>query len=300
MSLGAGSDMMAYRPCGADLSGRIALVTGANSGMGKETARELARMGAGVILACRSTARGQAAAQEIIATTGRTGVTVMKLDLSSLASVRTFVQAFRDRFPKLDVLVNNAAASLRTRELTCDGFERQWATNVLGPHLLTKLLLPALEASGAGRIVTVSTVAAGGLDLSDPQYEKRRYSGIGAYRASKQASRMLTWSLADRLKAAQITANALNPGYVRTNLTTNVGGPLKIVVALTGFRAQTALDGADTAIWLAASRDVEGVTGKFWNNRHEARCRFRDPAGMEQLWTLVEHQTARTVQDEVP
>jgi NAD(P)-dependent dehydrogenase (short-subunit alcohol dehydrogenase family) len=97
------------------------------------------------------------------------------------------------------VLVNNAAASLRTREITPEGFERQWATNVLGPYLLTKLLVPALEASGHGRIVTVSTVAASGLDLSDTQYERRRYSGIGAYRASKQASRMLMWALADRV-----------------------------------------------------------------------------------------------------
>lgn len=283
---------MGYRPFEVDLSGRVALVTGANSGMGKETARELARMGAEVILACRSKERGEVAGNEIIETTRRNGVTVMQVDLSSLASVRAFARAFHERFPKLDVLVNNAAASLRTREITPEGFERQWATNVLGPHLLTKLLLPALEASGHGRIITVSTLAAGGLDLSDTQYEKRHYSGIGAYRASKQASRMLTWALAERLRGKQVTANALNPGYVLTDLTRNVGGLLKIVVVLTSFWAQTALDGADTAIWLAASPEVEGVTGKFWNKRREVRCRFRDTAAVEQLWTLVEQQVA--------
>lgn len=128
-------------------------------------------------------------------------------------------------------------------------FERQWATNVLGPYLLTKLLVPALEASDHGRIVTVSTVAAGGLDLSDTQYERRRYSGIGAYRASKQASRMLMWALAERLLGKPVTANALNPGYVLSDLTRNAPSPfLKIVITLTSFRAQTALDGADTAI----------------------------------------------------
>jgi NAD(P)-dependent dehydrogenase (short-subunit alcohol dehydrogenase family) len=286
---------MGYRPLEVDLSGRVALVTGANSGMGKETAREMARMGAQVILGCRSKMRGEAARGEIITTTGGNGVTVMQVDLSSLASVRAFARAFDDRFPKLDVLVNNAAASLRAREITPEGFERHWATNVLGPHLLTSLLLPALQASGHGRIVTVSTLAAGGLDLSDTQYQNRRFSGIGAYRASKQASRMLTWALADRLHGSPVTANALNPGYVVTDLTRHAGGLLKVAVVLTSFWAQTPLDGADTAIWLAASPQVEGMTGRFWNNRREVRCRFRDKAAVEQLWALAEQQTAATI-----
>jgi NAD(P)-dependent dehydrogenase (short-subunit alcohol dehydrogenase family) len=203
---------MGYRPFQAELSGRVALVTGANSGMGKQTARELARMGAEVILACRSKQSGEAAAEEIIQTTGQTGVTVMEVDLSSPASVRAVAHAVHERFPKLDVLVNNAAASLRVRQVTPEGFERHWATNVLGPHLLTMLLLPALVASGHGRIVTVSTVAAGGLDLSDTQYERRPYRGTGAYRASKQATRMLTWALAERLRGTPVTANAVSPG----------------------------------------------------------------------------------------
>jgi NAD(P)-dependent dehydrogenase (short-subunit alcohol dehydrogenase family) len=116
---------MGYCAFEADLSGRVALVTGANSGMGKETARELTRMGAEVILGCRSKGRGETAANEIIETTGRNGVAVMGIDLTSLASVRAFAREFDERFPKLDVLVNNAAASLRTREITPEGFERQ-------------------------------------------------------------------------------------------------------------------------------------------------------------------------------
>jgi retinol dehydrogenase-12 len=284
---------MGYRPFRADLSGRLALVAGANSGMGKETARELARMGAEVILACRSNQLGEAAANDIIETTGHTRVTVMQVDLSSPASVRAFTRVFHERFSKLDVLVNNAAASLRTREVTPDGFERHWATNVLGPHLLTTLLLlPALTASGHGRIVTVSTVAAGGLDLTDTQYERRPYKGAGAYRASKQAARMLTWALAERLRGTPVTANADSPGYVLTDLARNVGGLLKVLVKLTSWRAQTPLDGADTTIWLAASPAVEGITGRFWKNRREVRCRFRDPAAVEQLWALVEQQAA--------
>jgi NAD(P)-dependent dehydrogenase (short-subunit alcohol dehydrogenase family) len=258
--------------------------------MGKETARELARMGAEVVLGCRSTERGEAARQEIIESTGATAVTVMTVDLSSLASVRGFAGAFRERSAKLDVLVNNAAASMPAREVTAEGFERHWATNVLGPHLLTTLVTPELEASGHGRIVNVSTLAAGGLDLSDTQFERRRYSGIAAYRASKQASRMLTWALVDELEDEPVTANAINPGYVLTPLTKNATGPLKILVALTSFTAQQAVDGADTAIWAAASPELEGVTGKFWNKRHEVRCRFRNTTEIHELRALVEEQ----------
>jgi NAD(P)-dependent dehydrogenase (short-subunit alcohol dehydrogenase family) len=283
---------MGFRPFDADLSDQVALVTGANSGMGKETARELVRMGSSVVLGCRSRERGEAAAAEIRETTERGSVHVIQIDLASLASVRAFASEFSERFPKLDVLVNNAAASLRVREVTPDGFEAHWATNVLGPHLLTTLLLPALERSGDGRIVTVSTVAAGGLDLSDTQYERRRFTGVAAYRASKQASRMLTWALADRLKGTRVTANALNPGYVLTDLTLSAGGPVKLLVRLTRFAAQSPLDGADTAIWLAASPAVQGATGKFWNKRREARCRFRDPSAVQEVASLVERQLA--------
>jgi len=170
-------------------------------------------MGCTVILGCRNQERGEAAAQEINEATRGTAVP-LELDLSSLASVRSFVAAFNEGFSTLDVLVNNAAASLKTREVSADGFELHWATNVLGPHFLTQLLLPALRASGHGRVVSVSTLAAGGLDLSDTQYERRRFSGLGAYRASKQAVQMLTFALAARLEPQLVTANALNPGYV--------------------------------------------------------------------------------------
>jgi NAD(P)-dependent dehydrogenase (short-subunit alcohol dehydrogenase family) len=275
----------------ADLSGQVAIVTGANRGMGQETARELAGMGCMVVLACRNKERGDAAA-EAINMTARGKALAMELDLSSLASVREFAATFNERFAALDVLVNNAAVSLGTREVTADGFEMHWATNVLGPHLLTQLLLPALEASGRGRIVTVSTVAAGGLDLSDTQYERRRYSGLGAYRASKQATRMLTAALADRLDGTRVTANALNPAFVLTELTTNVGGLMKALILVTKFTAVTPREGADTAIWLAASSDVDGLTGRFWNKRRETRCRFREPAAIEGLRTLVEQQLA--------
>ena len=192
------------------------------------------------------------------------------------------------------MLVNNAAASSPALEITPEGFERDWATNVLGLYVLTTLLVPALRLGGRGRIVSVSTRAAGGLDLSDTQYERRRYSATGAYRAFKQASRMLTWALADDLKDKAVTANAVNPGYVLTPLTTNTKGPLKLLIALTRFAAQTPLDGADTALGAAASPDLEGVTNRFWTKRHEISCIFRDPAEIQKLRAIVEQQLADT------
>jgi NAD(P)-dependent dehydrogenase (short-subunit alcohol dehydrogenase family) len=283
---------MTYRPLGVDLSGRVAVVTGANSGMGKETARELARMGASVVLACRDAERGEDARRDIDASTGTRAASVIELDLSSLRSVREFAAAFTKRFAALDVLVNNAAASLSTRQVTADGFERHWATNVLGPHLLTTLLLPSLIASGRGRVVDVSTRAAGGLDLSDAQYERRRYRGVGAYRASKQAGRMLAWALAEQSADRPVTVNAVNPGYVYSALTRSVTGPLRALVALTRVAAQTPLDGADTAIWAAASPDLDGVTGRFFSRRREIRCPYRDPDAIAALRRLVERQLA--------
>lgn len=282
------------KPLDVDLCGRVAVVTGANSGMGKATARELARMGAEVILGCRSRHRGELARTEITDSTGATSVSAMELDLSSLASVSAFANRFHERFTTLDVLVNNAAASVPAREVTPEGFERHWATNVLGPHLLTTLLIPALRATRHGRIVTISTRAAGGLDLTDTQYERRRYRGIAAYRASKQAARMLTWAVAHDLEGEPVTANAVNPGYVLSPLTRRATGPMKLVIALTGFAAQTPLAGADTALWAAASPELDGVTGKFWTKRHEIHCRFRAWAEIQKLRTLVEQQLAQS------
>ncbi|TML06433.1 MAG: SDR family NAD(P)-dependent oxidoreductase [Actinobacteria bacterium] len=142
-------------------------------------------------------------------------------------------------------------------------------------------------------MVTVSTRAAGGLDLSDTQYERRRFSGTGAYRASKQASRMLTWALAAQLDARSVTANAVNPGYVTTELTKSTGGLLGALMLVTKRWSETPLDGADTTIWLAASPDVAGVTGRFWNKRRELKCRYRDAAQIHALESLVEQQLHR-------
>ena len=283
---------MSRKPIQADLSQKTCVVTGANTGMGKETALALAELGATVILACRSAERGEAARAEIVQKTGNQKVSVATVDLSRQASIHEFARKLLAQHPKLDVLVNNAAAWWTQKETSADGVEMQWATNVLGPHLLTRLLLPALQASGRGRVVNVASTAAGGMDLKDPEFKTRKYSGVSAYSASKQANRVLTWGLAERLKGTGVVANALSPGLVNTELNRNAGGIFRIVFTLTKLFAKTARDGADTAIWLAASPEVEGVTGKFFDNRKDTPCKFRVPADIEQLWKLVEEQTA--------
>lgn len=267
-------------------------MTGANSGIGKEVARELARLGASVVMACRSAERGQAARHEISSATGNPRVELMVVDLSSQRSTRDFARAFLERHPQLHVLVNNAGIWSQRRRDSADGVELTWATNVLGYFLLTGLLHDTLVRSQPSRVVNVASELARGLDLSDVEFRRRRYSGVTAYSQSKQADRMLTWALARRLEGTKVTANAVHPGGANTRLFAKAGGFAGLVSAAWASRfAKTPAEGADTVTWLAASPDVEGLSGRFWAQRTERRCRFRDTEAEEALWRLCESTT---------
>jgi NAD(P)-dependent dehydrogenase (short-subunit alcohol dehydrogenase family) len=279
-------------PIRADLSGKTCLVTGANAGIGKAVARELARLGARVVMACRNAEKAEAARREIEGATGNHDLEVMTVDLSSRRSIDPFVESFAKRHPALHVLVNNAGVWLEKRQESADGVESTWATNVLGYFRLTDRLLPALKAAPAARVVNVASQLAGGLDLADVEFRKRAYGGRAAYAQSKQADRMLTWALARRLDGTTVTANALHPGFVSTQLFSKAGGFL--AVAATAYAKLWALkpdQGADTAAWLAASPEVQGRNGLFWIERQERRCRFRDPSAEEALWALCLEMT---------
>ncbi|HEX9898390.1 MAG TPA: SDR family oxidoreductase [Candidatus Methylomirabilis sp.] len=277
------------------LTGRVAIVTGATSGIGKEIARKLAGLGATVVLACRSEERGCAAMDEIVRATGNLHVQVMPADLSSQSSIRRFVRQFLATYPEIHVLVNNAAVYLPERRLSPDGIETTWATNVLGYHLLSRLLLERLKASAPARIVNVASTFADGLDLTDPEFHRRPYDGVAAYRQSKQANRMLTWALAERLVGTGVTANAVHPGGVATGIYRELRGIKGALVRgwvrliKTGPR-----EGADTPTWLATSPDVANVSGKFWASRRELPCIFRDPSAIERLWELCDRMVAET------
>lgn len=277
---------------GFDLTGRTAVVTGASAGIGKEVARDLARMGAGVVLACRSAERGEAARREISAATGSSRVEAMAVDVSSRASLRRFAEALAARHAKLHVLVNNAGIWSQRRQQSVDGIEMTWATNVLGYFLATELLLGLLKAGAPARIVSVASTLAGDLDLGDVEFRRRRYGGITAYSQSKQADRMWTWALARRLAGTGVTANAMHPGGVSTELFRKAGGILGgAASALMRLTAKTPAQGADTASWLAASPEIEGKSGGFWIDRDQRPCRFRDEASEEALFELCSGMT---------
>ncbi|HXY41516.1 MAG TPA: SDR family NAD(P)-dependent oxidoreductase [Vicinamibacteria bacterium] len=277
----------------ADLDGRTCLVTGASGGIGLAAARELARLGARVVLAVRSPERGEAARRAIGEATGSAAVEVAVVDLSSQASISAFARELPARHGRLDVLVNNAGVWTSRKRRSADGIELTWATNVLGYHLATVLLLPLLRAAGRARVVNVASDMAGGLDLTDVQYDRRPWTGRAAYAQSKQADRLLTWALARRLVDTGVTANAMHPGFVATGIFAKGGGVLGRVASLYArLRARTPQQGADTVVYLATSPEVEGRSGRYWADRQERPCGFRDERLEETLWLLCEAMTA--------
>ena len=266
-------------PIDGDLTGKTAIVTGASAGIGLEAARDLAKLGAEVVLAVRNPTRGEAAKASIEKSVPGAKLRVMEVELSSQNSVRELCNKALNELPHIHILVNNAGIFPEKRELSADGIELTWATNVLAYFLTTELLRPRIAEAG-GHIVNVASSYAFGLELDDVEFKHRAWSGSAAYAQSKQANRMWTWALARRLPK-NVTANAMHPGAVDTNLLrTGWGGG--------GRRPE---QGADTVSWLAAARDVEGKTAKFWMDRHERKCEFRGEEDDERLWALCVKMT---------
>jgi NAD(P)-dependent dehydrogenase (short-subunit alcohol dehydrogenase family) len=271
------------------------LITGATSGIGEEAALQLARQGASLILPCRNLERGNATADAIARATGGARPDVLECDTGDQRSIRRCAAEVRAKFDRLDVLVNDAGTQHEERRLSPDGIEATFATNVLGYFLLTNELLDLLKASAPSRIVNVASTYAGGLDLEDLELTRRPYGNIPAYKQSKQANRMLTWALARRLKGTSVTANAMSPGLVMTGLYRDMTGFRRLFMrALSKVAGRTIAQGADTAVWLATSPEVLGISNKFWDQRKERRCEFRDEASEERLWKICETYVARS------
>jgi NAD(P)-dependent dehydrogenase (short-subunit alcohol dehydrogenase family) len=276
-----------------EMRGRICVVTGASSGIGREVARSLAALGATVVLACRSERRGEEARASIVASTENPNVAALPVDLAAQASIRAFGRAFRERYARLHVLINNAGVWLPSREWSADGIELTWATNVLGYHLLARLLEGALVAGAPARIVNVASTYAGGLDLDDVEFRRRRYDGVAAYRQSKQADRMLTWALARRLAGSGVTANAVHPGGVASGIYRRPSGPAGTLLrAWVRLIKLTPSQGAETPTWAAASNDLAGESGRFFVRQRERPCSFRDSEAVERLWATCEEMTS--------
>jgi NAD(P)-dependent dehydrogenase (short-subunit alcohol dehydrogenase family) len=253
------------------LRGKVIVVTGANTGIGKATARKLARMEATVIVVARHQGRGSDAVAEIRTSSGNPDVRLMLCDLSSQVSIREFAAEFRSAFDRLDVLVNNAGKIILRRQENTDGLEMTFAVNHLGPFLLTNLLMDTLKAGAPSRIVNVASSAhhVNRIDFDDLQRHKR-YGRFGqdVYGESKLMNILFTYELARRVEGAGVTVNAMHPGFVRTNFVRRDNGFLvRLFAPLAFIRARTPEKGAETAVYLASSPEVEGVTGKYFKDK---------------------------------
>jgi len=265
---------------------KTCLVTGATSGIGKATAVRLAELGATVIAVARDQARGEQAAAEIRHRAPRSRVEVLTADLSRLGEVRALAAQVRDRYDRLDVLVNNAGVVKFRPELTPDGLGVTFATNHLGPFLLTNLLLDQLRHSAPARVLTVSS------DRHKQQrsipWEDLEPGHDCTYKASKLLNILFTYQLARRLAGSGVTANCLSPGFVRTDLGREATGAFRVFLLLTRPFQSSPEAGAQTSVYLATSPEVSEVSGRYFEKSTPAdpSALSRDPAAAERLWQL--------------
>jgi NAD(P)-dependent dehydrogenase (short-subunit alcohol dehydrogenase family) len=252
---------------------QVCIVTGSNSGIGKETALALAHLEAKVVMVVRNKERGEQALSEIIQQTGNHNTVLMLCDLSSFTSIRQFAQEFTEQYDVLNVLINNAGAVFDKRQLTVDGLEQTLTVNYLGPSLLTHELLPLLKSSAPSRVINVSSglSKSGKIALDDLQSEKQ-YNGMRVYANVKLMVLMYTYELARRLAGTGVTVNAVLPGFVATNLGRNSGSRRSSLMfrVVRPFQI-SAKKGAETSVYLASAREVEGVTGKCFSKGKETR-----------------------------
>jgi NAD(P)-dependent dehydrogenase (short-subunit alcohol dehydrogenase family) len=284
-----------------DLGDKTAVVTGGNSGIGKETANELARMGAHVVIAARNPAKAAAAVEEIRTRTGAGDrIETMPIDLASFASVRAFVDAFTQTRDRLDILVNNAGLVLRKKVVTVDGHEATFQINHLSHFLLTTALQPQLAKAPAARVVTVSSAAhAGartGLRFDDLDFTQRRYGGWRQYCNTKLMNILFTRELAQRWDGTGITANCVHPGFVGSNFGRegDLGWYGRVVMPIARPFAISNEQGAITSVYLASSPDVDSITGQYF-----VKCKVTGPtsaalddAAAARLWEISEELTA--------
>ncbi|KAM6979565.1 retinol dehydrogenase 12 [Aplochiton taeniatus] len=257
------------RACTVQLRGKTAIVTGANTGIGKFIALDFAQRGARVILACRSEVRGGAALKEIRRLSGNSDVHLRLLDTSSLDSVRAFAEGILQDEEALHILVNNAGASGLPRGITKDGLEVSFATNHVGPFLLTNLLLDLMKRSAPARIVNVSSVNhwRGKVDFSHFRGENLVYTMDEVYNHTKLHNVLCTVELARRLKGTDVTANALHPGVVMTEVMRHYNFLVRFIFNLVGiFFFKSSEEGAVSTIYCAVAEETEGITGKYFDS----------------------------------
>ena len=283
------------------LKGKVAVVTGSNSGIGKETAVALAQRGAQVVVAARNESKARAAVKEIkdrVSAGDRADT--LPMDLASFEAVRSFADAFRTRYGRLDILVNNAGVILRQRHVTVDGHEVQFQVNHLGHFLLTSLVRDLLAESDDGRVVTVASEAhrsaRRGLKFDDLEWNRRRYGmGFSVYAATKLMNILFIRELDRRLADTNVTANAVHPGFVGSNFARDgdTGRLGDIVMRIARPLALSSERGAETSVYVASSPEVDGVSGQYFTKSHVGvPARYaRDDDAAARLWTVSETLT---------
>lgn len=280
----------------AAIDGKTCLVTGATSGIGKEIAVGLAKLGGTIVLVGRDRAKCEAVAQEIAHRLDHNNpVTFLVADLSSQSAIRRMAQEFRDRHQHLDILVNNAGVFKAQHQLTKEGIEYTFAVNHLAPFLLTNLLMDRLKASGHSRVVTTSSIAHRGarIDFDDLQFSRKRYNGIRAYGQSKLANILFTMELARRLEGSGATANCFHPGGVRTSLARDNPWYYRLLWYVATLFLTSSEKGADTGIYLASSPELNSVTGKYFVKRRDTipSLAASDQEAAIRLWDVSEKLT---------
>ena len=273
------------------LKGKTVVITGANTGIGKETAVDLAARGARVIIGCRNLEKGKEAMKEIQERSGNQNVFLEKLDLASLESVRSFADKILNSEPRLDILINNAGVMACPYQKTEDGFEMQFGVNHLGHFLLTLLLLDRIKRSQPSRVINVSSsghrFGSGKIKFDDIHHEKS-YSSWGAYFHSKLANVLFTRELSKHLEGTHVTVNAVHPGAVSTELGRHTVFSNIIFYPLVWYFVKTPLQGAQTTIHCAVSEEMEGVSGKYLRDCHivEPSKGAQDDDAAKKLWEV--------------
>jgi retinol dehydrogenase-12 len=270
------------------LAGKVCLITGGTSGIGKETARAIAKMDAHIVLAARNLDLAASVKQELTDSTGNPNIDIMLCDFVSFASIMTFAKSFQAKYDRLHILINNAGLMERERKVSRDGIELTFAVNHLAPFLLTKLLLPMMKASAPARIINVSSEAhrSGVINFDDLE-GKQNYNIWRAYSQSKLANILFTRHLATMLRGTGVTANCLHPGVVATNFFRIIPAPVRF---FTDLFMLTPEKGAETTIYLASSPSVESVTGEYFNKKKISVTSklAQDADTAERLWRVSE------------
>ncbi|XP_061911885.1 retinol dehydrogenase 13-like isoform X1 [Entelurus aequoreus] len=279
----------------AKLNGKTVVITGANTGIGKETARELAKRGGRVIMGCRDMEKCEAAAREIRGNTLNPHVYACKLDLASMASIREFAVRIKEKEQRVDVLINNAGVMRCPPWKTEDGFEMQFGVNHLGHFLLTNLLLDKLKESAPSRVINLASLAhiVGKMDFDDLNWERKKYDTKQAYCQSKLANVLFTRELAKRLQGTGITVNAVHPGIVATELGRHTGLHRSWLssTALGPFFSLLVKNpelGSQPSIYMAVAEEMEGVTGRYYDvlSEKEPAPQAMDEEAARRLWEI--------------